>query len=81
MLDQMKQAKELYKMQKELAKERIEEEENGTKVVINGKMEVEEISLNPEASKEEQERAIKKCFNAAMRKIQMNLAQKMQSMR
>ncbi len=81
MLDQMKQAKELYKMQKELQKEKTEAEENGTKIVINGKMEVEEVWLNQEVSKEEQEKAIKNCFNGAMREIQMKLAEKMQSMR
>jgi len=80
MFDQMKQAKELHKMQKELQKEKVEVEENGVKMVINGKMEVESVDLNPDISKEEQERAIKSCFNGAMRKIQMNLAQKMQSM-
>ncbi len=81
MFDQMKQAKELYRLQKELQKERIEVEENGVKIVVNGKMEVEKVDLNSEISKEEQERAVKDCFNKAMRQIQTNLAQKMQSMR
>ncbi len=81
MFDQMKQAKELYRLQKELQKERIEVEENGVKIVVNGKMEVEQVELNPDISKEDQERAVKDCLNGAMRKIQANLAQKMQSMR
>ncbi len=81
MWDQMKQAKELYQLQKELQKEKIEVEEKGVKVVVNGKMEVEDIFLNTEITKEEQERALKNCLNEAFRKIQMNLAQKMQSLR
>ncbi len=81
MWDQMKQAKEMYRLQKELERERIEKEENGVKVVVSGKMEVEKVELNPEITKEEQEAAVKNCLNEAMKQIQTNLAQKMQSMR
>ncbi len=80
MWDQMKQAKELYRLQKELAKEKIEEEEDGVKVIVNGKMEVESITLNENLDKDRQERALISCFNGAMKKIQINLAQKMKSM-
>ncbi len=80
MWDQMKQAKELYRLQKELQKERIEVEEKGVKIVVNGKMEIESVTLNPEIAKEEQEQAVKTCFNEALRKIQTNLAEKMQSL-
>ncbi len=80
MWDQMKQAKELYRLQKELQKERIEVEDKGVKIIVNGKMEIESVTLNPEISKEEQEQAVKTCFNEALRKIQTNLAQKMQSL-
>ncbi len=81
MWDQMKQAKEMYKLQKELEKERIEVEEKGVKVIVSGKMEVESVELNPEITKEEQEGAIKSCLNGAMKQIQSNLVQKMQSMK
>ncbi len=81
MWDQMKQAKELYRLQKELQKERIEVEEKGVKIIVNGKMEIESVILNPEITKEEQEQAVKTCFNEALRKIQTNLAQKMQSLK
>ncbi len=76
----MKQAKELYRLQKELQKERIEVEEKGVKIIVNGKMEIEGVTLNPEITKEEQEEAVKMCFNEALRKIQTNLAQKMKSL-
>ena len=81
MWDQMKQAKEMYKLQKELEKERIEMEDQGVRVVVSGKMEVERVELNPEISKEEQEEAVKNCLNRAMKQIQANLVQKMQSMK
>ncbi len=81
MFDQMKQAKQLYALQKELQKEKIEVEERGVKVVINGKMEVEEVVLDENSSPKDQEALVKKCFNDAMKKVQMVAAQKMQSMR
>jgi DNA-binding protein YbaB len=81
MWDQLKQAKELYKLQNELKNEKIEMEERGVKIIINGKMEVERVELNEHLSKEEQEGVVKDCFNGAMKKIQMLVAQKMQSLR
>ncbi len=81
MWDQLKQAKQLYKLQSELKKEKVEDEDNGVKVVVNGKMEVEEVILNPDLELSAQEKAVKKCINGAMQKIQQIAAQKMQSMR
>ncbi len=81
MFDQMKQAKELYRLQKELQKESFEVEEEGIKVIMNGKMEIEEISLNKEIEGSEQERILKNCFNEVIKKVQMFAAQKMQSLR
>lgn len=77
MFDQLKQLKKIKDMQSALEKERIEVEKEGVKLVINGKLEVEGIILNPELSKDEQERAIKDCFNEAIKKIQMIMAKKM----
>jgi DNA-binding protein YbaB len=64
-------------VQDALLQEKFEIEREGIKVVINGKMEVEEIRLNPELNKEEQEKIVKDCINEAMRKIQMSAAKKM----
>ncbi|MDD5551964.1 MAG: YbaB/EbfC family nucleoid-associated protein [Candidatus Pacebacteria bacterium] len=80
MLDKLKQLKELKKMQDELAKEMVEVEKQGTKVVINGKMEIEEIVLNSELQKEEQEKILKDCINEAMNKMKIKMAQRMQQM-
>ena len=67
-------------MQDELEKERIAVKKQGTKVVINGKMEIEEISLNLESQKEEQEKILRECINEAMNKMKTLMAQKMQQM-
>jgi len=80
MLDKFKQAKQLHQLQKELQKEKIEAEKQGVRVVMNGKMEIEEVSLNQELDQGAQERALKDALNDAMRKVQMAAAQKMQGM-
>ena len=80
MFDKLKQLKQLKDLQDALSREVIENESRGVKVRINGKMEIEQIQLNPELSKEEQERAVKDCVNETMKKVQMMAAQKMSQM-
>lgn len=80
MFEKLKQIKKLKDLQSSLSQEKAEGEKNGIKVVINGKMEIEEIELNPELSREEQQRFLKECLNETMRKVQMIAAQKMQQM-
>jgi DNA-binding protein YbaB len=80
MFEKLKQLKELKQLQDSLAQQKVESEKSGTKIVMNGKMEVEEITLNPALSKEQQEKAVKDCFNDAVRKIQLHLAQTMSKM-
>jgi len=80
MLDKFKQIKQLRDIQAELSKEMAESEKNGVKVVINGKMQVEEIKLNKELSQEEQEQIVKECVNDAMKKLQSIMASKMSGM-
>ncbi len=80
MLDKLKQIKQLREMQSVLAQERVECEKNGVKVVINGKMEVEDIKLNSELALEDQEKAVIECVNDAIKKLQRTLAMKMQGM-
>lgn len=77
MFDKLKQLKELKDLQDSLSKEKVEFEKNGIKVVVNGKMEIEQIKLNPELSMEEQEKKLQECINDATKKIQMAAAQKM----
>ncbi len=80
MFDKIKQLKKLRDLQNELGKEKTIIEKDGTNIRINGKMEVEYIALNPELSKERQEKVLKDCFNDAVKKMQMKMAQQMQKM-
>ncbi len=80
MFDKLKQAKQLLELQSQLKKEIVESEKNGIKIVINGKLEVEEIILNPSLDVKEQEHLLKDCFNDVIKKMQVKLAQKMAGM-
>ena len=77
MLDQLKQLQQLKKLKDVLEKERREVERDGVRVVVNGKMEIEEIQLNPQMDIEKQEKLVKDCLNEAMQQIQKEAAAKM----
>jgi len=74
MFEKMKQLKQIQSL---LSQSEVEEELEGVRIKINGKMEILEIELNPELKKEKQERVIQKCFNQALKKMQRNLASQM----
>ncbi|MFA5207914.1 MAG: YbaB/EbfC family nucleoid-associated protein [Candidatus Paceibacterota bacterium] len=76
MFDKLKDLKKLKDLESSLGKERVEKEKNGIKVVVNGRAEVESISLNAELSKEDQERYLKDCINEASRDAKMIMAKK-----
>ena len=80
MFDKLKQIKQLKELRDSLSQEREEIEKEGIKVIINGKMEIEDIQLNPDLSIEEQEKILKGCINEAVKKIQMVLTSKMSQM-
>jgi len=80
MFDKLKQLKELKELRDSLSQEREEVEKQGIKVIINGKIEIEDIQLNPDLDKEEQEAILKECINEAIKKIQMVLTSKMSQM-
>jgi len=80
MLDKLKQIKQLRDIQSALAKENATVEKNGVVVVINGKMEIERISINPGLEKEEQEKLLKECVNDAIKQLQRIMASKMSGM-
>jgi len=77
MFDKLKELNKLRELKKTLENERKEAEINGVKVIVNGKMEVEDIKLNSELSSEEQAKLVKECINKAMKEMQMEAAQKM----
>ena len=80
MLDKLKQLNELRNLQKELKKEMVEIEKDGTKVLINGNMEIQNITLNSELDKPDQEKVLVKCINDAVKQMQMKMAKMMQGM-
>lgn len=80
MFDKFKQMKQLIDLQNQLKQEKAESEKNGVRVVVNGKMEVEMITLNPNMPPSEQEKLVKECVNDAIHKMQMVMAMKMSKM-
>ncbi len=80
MFEQLKQLKKLQEIQNALKNERLDYEKQGIKVSLNGKLEFEEIKLNPALPIDQQEKLLKEALNEAMKKIQMTVAQKMQAM-
>lgn len=80
MFDKLRQIKQLHDLQKSLKKEIVETERHGVRVRINGTLEVESVTLNPELSREQHERAVRDCINDAVRQMQVQLAKKMSQM-
>ncbi len=77
MFDKLKQIKQLKELQASLKKEKIEVERSETKIILNGNLEVEEITINTSLSKEDQEKLLVDLMNEAIKKIQVMAAQKM----
>ncbi len=73
MFDLFKNLKELKELQNLVSSESIVVEKEGVKIKINGKMEIEEIILNPSLEITKQQKILKDCLNDAIKKIQMNL--------
>ncbi|MFA6375937.1 MAG: YbaB/EbfC family nucleoid-associated protein [Candidatus Paceibacterota bacterium] len=80
MFEQLKQIKKLQEIQNALKNEKISNVKNGVKIIINGKLEVEDVELNPALAIDDQEKAVKECFNDAMKQVQSVVAKKMQGM-
>ena len=77
MFDNLKQLAKLKELKDILEKERKEVEKDGVRVVVNGKMEIEELKLNPELDAIKQEEVVKDCVNRAFKEIQQEAAKKM----
>jgi DNA-binding protein YbaB len=84
MFNKLKQFKDLRQQAKTiqdvLEKESITEEKNGIKVVMNGNMEITELTITSEAGKDEIARQTKAVVNDAIKKVQRLMAKKMQEM-
>jgi DNA-binding protein YbaB len=80
MFEKLQQIKKLQEIQNALKSEKIENKKDGVTVLMNGKLEVEDVELNPALSIDDQEKAVKECFNETMKRVQTIVAKKMQSM-
>ena len=58
----------------------MEVEKNGVTVIINGNIQIEDITLNPELDHGQQARTVKDCINDAVKKMQYATAEKMQEL-
>jgi len=84
MFSKLKQFKDLRQqaktMQDVLGKESITEEKNGIKVIMNGNMEITDLTITSEAGNDEIARQTKNVVNEAIKKVQRLMAKKMQEM-
>lgn len=74
MFDKLKELNKLRQMQSAIQQQKVEATVDGTRVVINGTFEVLEVSLNPDLSKEVQEKALVACFAQAHKNMQSTIA-------
>lgn len=77
MFDQLKQLAKFKAIQDAVKKEKFESSREWVKVVINGDLTLEEIILNPALTIDQQTQMVKACFNEALKKAQMGVAQKL----
>ncbi len=77
MFDKLKQLAQIKGLQDSIKQEKVEATKEGVRVVLRGDLSIEEIVLNPELTKEQQEAALKECLNDGMKKAQMLAAQKL----
>jgi DNA-binding protein YbaB len=82
MFDQLKMLKQAHDLQKKLANEFIDTDYKDIKIVMNGKQEIIELSINDETllnNKNQLELTLKEAFNKATSNAQMTMAQKMRA--
>ncbi|MFN3550836.1 MAG: hypothetical protein ACK4WJ_03405 [Endomicrobiia bacterium] len=79
MFNLFKNLKELKQLNDLVSSESVVVEKDGIKIKINGKMELEEIVLNPSLDILKQQKILKELFNEAVRKVQMILMNKLGS--
>ena len=80
MFEKLKQLKQLKDLQSAMKEEKVEMENRGAKIVMNGNFMVEEIHLSQDLQKEEQEKVLQDLLNDATKKIQMSVVQKFSGM-
>jgi len=76
MFDKIKKLRQLKEIKDSLAQEKVEIEKEGVKLIMNGNLEVEELTFNDNLDKESQERIVKECFNEGIKKVQLKMAER-----
>jgi len=77
MFNLFKNLKELKEIQDLVSSESVVVEKDGVKIKINGKMEVEEVLLNPNMDITKQQKILRDCLNDGLKKMQMSLVTKL----
>ncbi|MCM8832576.1 MAG: hypothetical protein NC816_01440 [Candidatus Omnitrophica bacterium] len=77
MFNLFKNLKELKQLNDLVSSESVVVEKDGIRIKINGKMELEEIILNPSLDVLKQQKILKELFNEAVRKVQIILMNKL----
>jgi len=84
MFNKLKQLKDLRSQAKSLqnilAQETIESEKGGIKIVMNGNLEVQSVTINEDVAKSSLEGILKDLINDTIKKTQKIMARKMQEM-
>ena len=80
MFEKLKQFKKIKELQDTIKQEKAEVEKEGIRIVLNGNLELEDVVLNPELPKEQQEKLLKECFNQGIKEIQLSMARKFKDM-
>ena len=77
MFDNLKQLAKMKELKEALDKEKKEVEKEGIRVVVSGKMEIEELRLNPQLEPVKQQGLVKDCINQALREVQQEAVKRM----
>jgi len=80
MFDKIKQLNKLKNLQKEMSKEKHTIKEGNIEITINGKLEIEQIKLNPDLSIKKQQEILQKIINQAINEMQKQIARKAMNM-
>jgi len=74
MFDKLKQLKKMKDLHKKMKNKTHQETKDGVVVAVNGNMEIVNVDLNDDLSKDKQADLIKKLTNQAFKKIRRDLA-------
>lgn len=84
MFNKLKQFKDLRNqaktLQNALAQESVEYEKNGVKITMNGNMEITNLSIDPDISKDRLENILTDAINEIIKRAQKLMAKKVQDM-